>query len=303
MDRTELLFGITSVAAGRPTRDRERAGLRGPVRAVSEDSSKSEYDPAGRLLSERWLANPDSGSPNSISTRTRTFDDSGRLLTDAVRVGVASPLEKVYVYDAKGRLLGIEGSGDRTSFQYDAQGGKTEIRDVLQQTDDREVAATDIDVLFADITGELELAYAGAWNASRIKTIYDEHDEPAETQALDVDGTILTRMIRTYDEQQRIIAIRTIVEDPISQVRGKDMADMIARSGISLDALRSQIRKAFGAMIGESGRTYTYDAQGRRAKIVLHGALYNATRSYVYNYQGDVVEEQTKFWRNPGMPV
>lgn len=304
MDRTELLFGLTAFAALSPTPDREWAGLRGPVRIVSEGSSKTEYDPAGRLLSERWLANPNSESPDSVSLRTRTFDGSGRLLTDVVRIGVADPIEKVYVYNARGRLLRIEGSGDHTSFQYDERDRKTEIRDISTRSDDREGVATGIDVMFADSTGDLQLTYGGIRNASRIKTVYDDHDQPAETQSLDADGHILTRMIRTYDEQQRIVNIRTIVEDPISQFRGKDMADMIARSGVSLDEIRSQMKKVLGAMMGESGRTYTYDSQGRRTKIVLHqGALGDATRTYVYNDHGDVVEEQTTFWRNPGMPV
>ena len=78
MDRRQLLFGMSVLAVGRSTlndllnaqtshgaqglrptgntaiSDRERAGLRGPVRTVAEGSNKSEYDPAGKLITKGW---------------------------------------------------------------------------------------------------------------------------------------------------------------------------------------------------------------------------------------------------------
>ncbi len=153
MDRRQLLFGMSVLAVGgstlndllnaqtshvaqglRPTgntviSDRERAGFRGPVRTVSVGSNKSEYDPAGRLITNRWLSNPDSEASETI--RTLTYDGSGRLLTETVRTRSGILSDKVYSYDDKGRLLGVaQGSGDHTSFQYDEQGHKIEICDV-----------------------------------------------------------------------------------------------------------------------------------------------------------------------------
>lgn len=79
--------------------DRERAGLRGPVRTVSGGSTKTEYDLAGRLISQRWLPNPDSEASETI--RTLTYDGSGRLLTETVRTGSGILSDKVYSYDDK----------------------------------------------------------------------------------------------------------------------------------------------------------------------------------------------------------
>ena len=315
MDRRQLLFGMTALAAGRsalndllngqttnvgqglpftrdtPISDRERAGLRGPVRTVSEGSNKTEYDPAGRLISQRWLSNPDSEASETI--RTLTYDGSGRLLTETVRTGSGILSDKVYSYDDKGRLLRVaEGSGDHTTYQYDEQGHKIEVRDVGPKPDDQDGVATGIDLVFADPEG-IEFGLNGAKNASRIKTIYNEHDRPTETQAYDADGLVLSRIVRTYDEKQRITDLRVVIEDPTSLFSAKQIAEMAAQSGAPLDEIKAQMKKAFSAMMGDSGRSFTYDSQGRRTKIVLHQGFADISRTYNYNDHGDVVEERT----------
>src|SRR2546430_11944930 len=101
MDRRQVLFGLTAVAIGSSglndllnaqstetanfssstskagMSDRERAGLRGPVRTCVEDGSiTTEYDPAGRMVSMRWPADAGDGSE---SVETWTYDTSGGL--------------------------------------------------------------------------------------------------------------------------------------------------------------------------------------------------------------------------------
>jgi YD repeat-containing protein len=283
--------------------DRERARLRGPVRSVSEGSTRTEYDLAGRLISHRWLTSPGSESPESIETRT--YDGSGRMLTDSVRDHNGALTSKVYSYDDQGKLARIlEGSGDQTSFQYDDKGRKTELRDVTPKADDRKGAvATGVDVIFADIEGEYEFS-SRTRNASRIKTTYDEHDQPLETQAFDADGHLLSRMVRSYDEKRRITDVRIIIEDPMSQFSAKQQAEMLARSDVLPDEIRAQLKKVFGAMMGESGKSYSYDAQGLLTKIVLHQTpLGEVTRTCSYNDHGDVVEEKTIFNRDAKFPA
>ena len=282
--------------------DRERAGLRGPVRTVSEGSTKTEYDLAGRSISQRWLSNP--GSEASETIRTLTYDGAGRILTETVRTGSGILSDKIYSYDDKGRLLRVvEGSGNHTSFQYDEQGRKVEVRDVAPNPDDQDAAfATGIDFVFADPEG-IEFGLDTPKNASRIKTIYDDHNQPTETQAYDADGLLLSRIVRTYDEKQRITNLRVVNEDPMSLLSAKQMAEMAAQSGVSLDEIKAQMKKAFSAMMGDSGRSFTYDSQGRRSKIVLHQGFADISRTYNHNDQGDVVEEQTIFTQNPKVPV
>jgi len=62
-------------------------------------------------------------------------------------------------------------------------------------------------------------------------------------------------------------------------------------------------------MMGKSGtgKSYTYDSQGRCAEIILHrGALGEISRTYSYNDHGDVVGELTTFTRSQlpfGVPL
>ena len=238
--------------------------------------------------------------------QTWTYDSSGRLLTDTVRTASGALTEKVYSYDDKGRLLRIvEGSGDHTSFRYDEEGGKTEIRELMPKADDQAGAkATDVDLIFADAEGTLGYGLDGIRNAIRVRTIYNKHDQPTETQGFDADGRLLSRIVRTYDEKHRITDLQVINEDPGSVFSAKQIAEVAAQSGVPLDEIKAQMKKAMSAMMRESARSFTYDAQGRRTKIVLRNTpLGEVSRTCSYNDQGDVVEERTTFTRDSRFPV
>jgi len=325
VDRRQLLFGMAAASLGGRTlticsgaqttevakqlpptgnshiSDREQAGLRGPVRSVSFGKIRTEYDAAGRLISNRWSASPD-----SESIETRTYDDSGRLLTDTVRDGNGILTQTVYFYDDNGRLLRIvERNGDRTSFRYDKQGHKIEVRDVARKPDGEGAAvAVGLDLIFADVEGNSEFGLDRTRDASTIKTIYDEHDRPIETQAFDADGRLLSRTTRTYDGQHRITDVRVIIDDATSLFSAKQRDEMVAQSNVPLDELEAQLKKVSGTMMGQRGKSYTYDSQGRRTKIILYqGALFQVSRTYSYNDHGDVVEERTIFTHDSRIPI
>jgi YD repeat-containing protein len=326
VDRRQLLFGMSVLALGRPAlndllgaqtsevakqlssgdssriSDREQAGLRGPVRTVSEDTTRTEYDPTGRLISNRWLANP--GSESSESIETRSYDGSGRLLRNTVRNGGGVVRETIYSYDDHGRLLRmVDRNGDRTSFQYDAQGHKISVRDVAQKSHDREGVAVGLDGMLADVDGNPEFGLDRTGNASKIKTVYDEHDNPTETQAFDADGHLLGRTIRTYNEKHRITDVRVIIDDPTSQFSAKQMADMAAQSSVPLDEIKAELKKASGAMRDEQTISYTYDSHSRRTKIILHQGPIGVSKTYSYNDHGDVGEERTVFTQDSRIPI
>ena len=200
MDRRQLLFGMTALAVGSPSlndlltaqsietanqspgtnntriSDREKAGLRGLVKTCVEDQIKTEYDPAGRMISSRWSSNVD----GSESIATWTYDGSGRLLRTTSRNRDGSPSEQVYFYDEKGRLLSIiEGSGDRTSFQYDEQGPKTEIRSLAQKPDEpREAVAVGLGAVFADVLAPTAPATPAASRRPTMTTISQRKPKP-----------------------------------------------------------------------------------------------------------------------------
>ncbi len=322
MDRRQLLFGMTALAVGsaslndlltaqsietanqssgtNKTRssDREMAGLRGRVKTCVEGPIKTEYDPAGRMISRRWSANID----GSESIETWTYDGSGRLLRAASRNRDVPPAEQVYSYDENGRLLSIiEGSGNRTNFQYDERGRKTEIRNLADKPDEeRGAGAVGLEAVFADVEGDSAFGPESAGNASSIKTTYNDRDQPKETQAYDSDGRLLSRLVRTYDGKGRISDVKTIVEDPTSLFPAKAQAQMITESGLPPDEVRAQLKKVLSAFIGDSRKSYTYDSQGHITEAVLNYGLFggSVSRTYTYNDHGDVAEERTTFTKS-----
>jgi len=86
--------------------DRQRAGLRGNVKTLTDEFSMTEFGEDGRILF--WRGNIVGGSKS----------------------------ERRYSYDSAGRIVSIEGSsGDDTDhFQYDQQGKKVRIRTVPPTT-------------------------------------------------------------------------------------------------------------------------------------------------------------------------
>ena len=58
--------------------------------------------------------------------------------------------------------------------------------------------------------------------------------------------------------------------------------------------------KVFGS---EKSKSYRYDAQGHIAKAAIEGMLGTFARTYTYNEQGDVVEENTILARDTRIPV
>jgi YD repeat-containing protein len=260
-----------------------------------EGPDKTEYDPAGRMISRRWSANVD----GSEAIETWTYDGSGRLLRAASRNPDGSPAEQVYSYDENGRLLSIiEGSGNRTNFQYDERGRKTEIRNLADKpAEERGAGAVGLEAVFADVEGDSGFGPDSADNASSIKTTYNDRDQPRETQAYDSDGRLLSRLVRTYDEKGRISDVKTIIEDPTALFPAKAQAELIAQSGLPPDEMRAQLKKVFSALVGERRKSYTYDSQGRKKEVILHQGLFapKVSRTYTYNDHGDVAEERTTF--------
>ena len=326
MDRRQLLFGMTALGLARGfdlnglmspqniktagwqanigsirISDRERAGLRGPVKTVVEERSRTEYDLDGNILT--WHSTNSDGSEWGNAW---AYDGAGRLLKATLGNSNGSITEQVYSYDETGRLLRItDSNGDRTDFHYDEQGRKIEIRSIAPKPDERQGAvAIGIGAVFADIDGSWRFNSYG--KASSIKTIYNDRDHPTEMQAYDADGRIITRLVRTYDEKGRISDLKTIIEDPASIFPANERAQMLADSGLPPDEVRAQMKKALSAFIGESGKSYTYDSQGRIKEAVLSEGLLRGkvTRAYTYNDHGDIAEERTTFSKDPSsLPV
>jgi YD repeat-containing protein len=103
--------------------DREKAGLRGPVKSCVEETEKrlttTEYGVDGRLLTTR-TSNADSGW-----VTTKTYDADGRLAKEAWTKPGQPTTETLFAHDEAGKLKEIrvaDGKGNLTTSRYDQQG-------------------------------------------------------------------------------------------------------------------------------------------------------------------------------------
>ena len=118
--------------------DRDKAGLRGPVKTVLNEqtlsgadgqqflmsTTKGRYAPDGRILEQR-TKNPD----GSEWVTSYTYRPDGRLLkTTTGNAGSTDRSETTYLYDGSRRLVAVKSGGNvQTRYQYDDAGRKSAI--------------------------------------------------------------------------------------------------------------------------------------------------------------------------------
>jgi YD repeat-containing protein len=285
--------------------DREKAGLRGPVRTCIEESNlpyggkystTREYSPDGRLLATH--------APNSDGSEwlsTRTYHADGRLAKiSSGKVG--GPVsETLYAYDEAGRLLSITNSpeeGGRTDFRYDEQGRKTTIQTFDPKTLDR----AERTIFSGSPWDAAAMAGVGVPVGGKIITIYDQYDQPAEAQIRDAQDRIVNRHVRTYDANGRVAEEKPIWENPSLLMLEKfpDEQRQMSQEQIA------QLNKTMGAfLVGKSpaGTTYTYDSQNRITNVHERNMVFERTTTTIYNDQGDKVEERSTLKENSIVPV
>ncbi len=285
--------------------DREKAGLHGPVRTCVEETplpdgksylTTREYCPDGRTLTVC--------SSNSDGTEwivTRTYDAEGRL-TKIVSGNSREPgLESVYTYDGAGRLVSITNSpheGDRIDFHFDEQGRKTAIQSFDSKTLERaQTTAYAISAWDAADSG------AGVPVGGSIISIYDGHDEPAEARVLDPGGQTVTRFVRTFDANGRVVEENQERENPGLMFAGRFSSEDRARiDDKEMEALNKAAKTMLSGLRG-TGTTYTYDSHGRMIEYRERNFVFEKITTIIYNAQGDKAEERTAITSNSVIPV
>jgi YD repeat-containing protein len=196
--------------------DRENAGLHGPVRTCVEETplpdakshlTTTEYDPDGRLLTFRFTNSGGTGWSTA-----KTYDVDGRLTRTISGISREPGVESVYTYDRAGRLLSITNSpheGDKIDFHFDEQGHKTATQRFGLRTFER--ART---TAYAVSVWEAADSGGGVPIGGSIVSIYDGHVEPAEARVLDPAGQTVTRFVRTFDANGRVVEVNQELENP-----------------------------------------------------------------------------------------
>ena len=287
--------------------DREKAGLHGPVRtcveeAILPDNGKHlttwEYSPDGKILI--FTARMGNSDGTEWIT-TQTYDATGRL-TKTISGNSREPgVESVYIYDGVGRLVSITNSpheGDRIDFHFDEQGHKTATQSFGLKTLER-ARTTAYAVSAWDAAG----AGAGVPIGGSIVSIYDGHDEPAEARVLDSAGQTLTRFVRTFDANGRVVEENQERENPgLMFAERFSSGDRARIDDKEMEALNKAATTMLSGLRG-TGTTYTYDAQGRIVESRERNFIFEKTTTILYNAQGDKSEERTKITSNSVIPV
>ncbi|HEX8882850.1 MAG TPA: hypothetical protein VF749_22565, partial [Candidatus Acidoferrum sp.] len=256
-------------------------------------SQTTEYDLDGRILSTSSI-NPD-GSKAWVTTNT--YDDNGRLTKTVSGTATETGTGTLYAYDEAGRLLSITKSGkevgSKSEFHYDEQGRKTAVQH------------------FDPNVKRAQAAYAGSlWDAAveggawvpvggNITTIYDGNDQPTEAQIRDGEGRIVTRFVRTYDANGRILEEKQILENPVSL-----MADKLApeeHTAAQLEAMNTVMKLMLGGPSG-AGITYAYDAQGRVTEKRQRNFGFDTVTTISYNEHGDPTAQRETMTRDSADP-
>lgn len=282
---------------------RNSAGLRGPVRAFTEEttymgdapvasrtSSRTiEFDTMGREISSR-----STNSDGSEFVSIHEYDADGRLDRDA-RGNTGQPFhETIYSYslDEKGRVVGMANTArpdEDLKISYDDAGRKTEVRTFKRERDPKIAVAG----------SPLNSAQSGHLvpSGGSVTTIYDSTDQATEAQIRDSDGTLVGRVACEHDGDGRRTSEKYVIEDAVS-LMPRDMVDKYtAESGISQADLKAAMEKDFKRLLGPDqmwiGQNFRYDDQGRVVETQSRMGLAIAqTIRKTYNEKGDLLTSE-----------
>ncbi|MCU1306955.1 MAG: hypothetical protein JWN45_1650 [Acidobacteriaceae bacterium] len=268
--------------------------LRGPVKQCIEQTTypatgnfaertstlESIYSPEGRLSQRRT----GQGTAQDY-VATYKYDAAGRLLKVSVSSKGKPDVEQsgaTYAYDATGRLSSIANNSGTLAdtYNYDEHGRKRRIQHnpVYERQSNTAIASAPWE--------DSELSFASP-SGGTVTTIYDERDRPIEAKVGDAAGRVTMRMVRTYDNQGRILSDRLISDDMESSIP-EEMST--AFNDAQKKTLANFLARTFGS--GES--SYKYDSQGRMIeKRVTGGVFGDVVTNIHYNDRCDVNEEET----------
>lgn len=291
---------------GKPSRlsEREHAGLRGPVKAYVEETTyppqplangketpeikrweKTEYDVEGRVIAKRFR-----NSDGSEWFTRFIYSSAGALLKVTSGKDSEAGTETSYRYDSEGRLESITYSkkpDNPIAFHYDENGRKTKLQ--ISRPDDYQPNVSSAGVGFEGADRAPNRPGGG-----RATTIYDAYDRPVEVQVRDLQGELLSRTVRIYDNRGNVIEERQVMDDPTKMIPAETQNKMLAGSDVSLNDLRNQLSKFLGGQGEIWSVAYAYDAQGRVALTTRRILNHSEDKiESTYNDHGDVALEIT----------
>jgi YD repeat-containing protein len=296
-----LLIFMVSVALAQKSSqaksDREKAELRGPVKAVLNEqtfsgadgqkfymSTTTEYAPDGRILEQR-TKNTD-GSEWVVSY---TYDSDRRLLKTVTGNAGSDRSETAYLYDLARRLVAVKpGDKIQTRYQYDDTGRKS----ATESYDSKPLPAN---TAFAPHWEGTELGFAPS-PGGKVTTVYNERGVATGAQFYDAESNLVGHIARKFDSEGRVIAEEQAADSP--QVNLPEEF----RSKLNPEQMKSVGAMFFGMQ--NSVISYSYDAQGRETERHRSGGVFGEQVTVTtYNDHGDKASErQTMVMRSDTGP-
>ena len=291
-----------------PISDRDKAGLHGPVRSVIEERAypawtdadgkvypefkswnKTEYDRDGRIA-VTWFRGSSSEHGSVFATRYAR-NAAGQMLRATQEDDSKTVSETIYRYDDQGRLHSITDSkdpNDPIAFRYDANGRKRKIA-IAQPIDlpsETGTVSHSVEASFEEAGGAQSLPDGGS-----AVTLYDEHDRPTEIQNRNANGETMSRTLRVYDDQGRVVEEKQIVDDPLEMIPAGEQKKILASGSVSPQEFRDKLAEFLGGSEMWSTK-YSYDAKGHRSNMIRK--VFNHMEERVdtaYNEHGDIAKE------------
>ena len=234
--------------------DREKAELRGPVKTIADDWSTTVFDREGKIL--EWRGNTFHGST-----------------------------ERTYSYDKNGKLIRITGSGgDRVDeFQYDEQGRMTQIRHVPARPERRNTA------IGAEVAFEVISEGDSLIDGGIVETSYNERGQPVERRIVDDEGTLLFRILHTYDANGRLGEQRLVTENFNLPKELREQIPSEQRAAV-LAQLKTEMGSATQGLFSDAERSYVYNSEGRLAERHMRMGPIREDLVWTFGSRGDLTE-------------
>jgi len=140
----------------------------------------------------------------------------------------------------------------------------------------------------------------GLSKGESVTTLYDENHRATELQIHIADGTIVSRIVRTYDTNGRVTEEKMIWENMAAYILDKQ----VDRDKMNPERLNRFIAAESVMLRGKSqvGVFYAFDEQNRLVETVERDIHIEKTRTITYNDQGDKAEERLTFADNAAFP-
>lgn len=281
--------------------DRDKYGLRGSVNVCEEETaylpstditSKNSEKKALRRMEfnreGRIVAITSHNFDGSTWAEDYIYNSSGQLLKSIRGKEGEQALAIVNSYDDFGRILSTRSNRpkDTVLYNYDESGRKTKTQ--VSQPEDyvANCSAAGSPFTVADRAPNLP----GGGSAT---TFYDEHDRPIEVEIRDSSGELVSKTIRKYDRQGRVIEEKQVLDDPVAIIPQELRGRLLETTNTPIDELRDQVTRLMADQEALHSIAFTYDLEGHVVHTIRRVFGYEEIIDATYNEHGDVATEIT----------